>query len=108
MLSDAQIIEASRLFAVLSEPSRVRIIKHLMSGPLTVGELVEKLGMKQGSVSKQLALLHDANLLTRERDGNFIRYAIADPILEPLCKLVCDRIERVARDHAKAVGAFVE
>jgi hypothetical protein len=52
--------------------------------------------------------LHDANLLTRERDGNFIRYAIADPILEPLCKLVCDRIERVARDHAKAVGAFVE
>jgi DNA-binding transcriptional ArsR family regulator len=108
MLSDAQILEASRLFAVLAEPTRVRIIKHLMSGPLTVGELVEKLGMKQGSVSKQLGLLHDANLLTRERDGNFIRYAIADPILEPLCKLVCDRIERVARDHAKAVGAFVE
>ena len=50
MLSDAQIIEASRLFAVLAEPTRVRIIKHLMSGPLTVGELVEKLGMKQGSV----------------------------------------------------------
>lgn len=106
MLSDAQIIEASRLFAVLAEPTRVRIIKHLMSGPLTVGELVEKLGMKQGSVSKQLGLLHDAHLLKREREGNFISYAIADPILEPLCKLVCDRIERVARDHAKAVGAF--
>jgi DNA-binding transcriptional ArsR family regulator len=108
MLSEARIVEASRLFAVLGEPTRVRIIKYLMSGPLTVGELVEKLGMKQGSVSKQLALLHEAHLLRRERNGNFIRYAIADPILEPLCKLVCDRIERVAREHAKAVGAFAE
>ena len=108
MLSDAQIVEASRLFSVLAEPTRVRIIKHLMPGPLTVGELVEKLGMKQGSVSKQLGVLHDAHLLKREREGNFIRYAISDPILEPLCKLVCDRIERVARDHAKAVGAFAE
>ncbi|MGZ8920182.1 MAG: ArsR/SmtB family transcription factor [Limisphaerales bacterium] len=106
MMSEAQIIEASHLFSVLAEPTRLRIVKHLMSGPLTVGELVEKLGMKQGSVSKQLGLLHDAHLLKREREGNFIRYAIADPILEPLCRLVCDRIERVARDHAKAVGAF--
>ena len=107
MMSDAQIIEATRLFAVLAEPTRVRIIKHLMSGPLTVGELVDKLGMKQGSVSKQLGILHDAHLLTRDREGNFIRYAIADPILKPLCKLVCDRIERVARDRAKAIGISV-
>lgn len=104
MLNDAQIEEAARLFGILAEPSRLRIIKLLMPGARTVGELVEELEMKQGSVSKQLGILHDAGLLGRERDGNFIRYALADPILEPLCKLVCDRIERVARSHAKAIG----
>ena len=104
LLTDAQIDDAARLFMILSEPSRLRIIKNLMGGPLTVGELVEQLGLKQGSVSKQLAILHQARLLTRERDGNFIRYALADPILEPLCKLVCDRMERVAREQAKAAG----
>lgn len=107
ILTDALIEEAAQLFSTLGEPTRVRIIKHLMHGPLTVGELVDKLGMKQGSVSKQLGILHDARLLKRERDGNFIRYAIADPILEPLCKLVCDRIERLAKVQAEAVGLKV-
>ena len=107
VLTDALIEDAAHLFSTLGEPTRVRIIKHLMSGPLTVGELVEELKMKQGSVSKQLGILHNAQLLKRERDGNFIRYAIADPILEPLCQLVCDRIERLAKQQAKAVGLKV-
>ena len=104
LLNDAQLEQAARLFGILSDPSRLRIIKLLMAGPTTVNDLVEQLGLKQGSVSKQLGILYDARLLARERDGNFIRYTIADPILEPLCKLVCERIERLARDHAKAVG----
>jgi DNA-binding transcriptional ArsR family regulator len=104
LLNDAQIEQAARLFAALSDPTRLRLIKALMGGPRTVTELVEHVGLRQASVSKQLGLLHDARLLRRERDGNFIRYAIADPILEPLCRLVCDRIERVAREQAKAAG----
>lgn len=108
VLSDAQIEDAARLFLILSEPSRLRIIKNLMGGPLTVSQLVERLEMKQGSVSKQLAILHQARLLARERDGNFIRYSLADPILESLCRLVCERMERVAREQAKAVGLRVK
>jgi DNA-binding transcriptional ArsR family regulator len=104
ILSEAQVDDAARLFAILSEPSRLRIIRHLMTGPQSVGELVARLDMKQGSVSKQLAILHQARLLTRERNGNFILYGLADPILAPLCKLVCHRIERLARQQAKAAG----
>lgn len=96
-LSEGQIEEAARLFATLSQPARLRIVQALMEEPLTVGELVEATGMKQGNVSKHLGVLHGAQLLTRERDGNFIRYGIGDPVLFALCELVCGKLEKDAR-----------
>jgi len=92
-LSDAQIEEVARLFATLSEPSRLRLLRALMREPMTVTELVEATGMKQGNVSKQLGILYDAHVLERNRQGNFIRYAIGDDRIVQLCNLVCRKIE---------------
>lgn len=92
-LSDAQIEEVARLFATLSEPSRLRLLRALMREPMTVTELVEATGMKQGNVSKQLGILYDAHVLARNRQGNFIRYAIGDDRIIQLCNLVCRKIE---------------
>jgi DNA-binding transcriptional ArsR family regulator len=96
MLSDVQIDHAARLFATLSEPSRLRLLQALMSGPMTVTELVEATGMKQGNVSKQLGILYATQLLTRTREGNFIRYSIGDDTIIQLCNLVCRKIENDA------------
>lgn len=108
VMTDGLVEEAAKLFSVLSEPTRLKIIRILMEGALTVGELVEKLDLKQGSVSKQLGILHESGLLSRERDGNFIRYQIGDPIVEHLCKLVCGRVERVTREKARAMGISLD
>ncbi len=96
-LSETQIVEAARLFRTLSEPARLRVVKALMGGPLTVGELVTATGMKQGNVSKHLGILRAAEMVNRERQGNFIRYSISDPCLYDLCALVCGKLERDAR-----------
>jgi DNA-binding transcriptional ArsR family regulator len=102
-LLDAQVDQAAHLFATLSEPSRLRLLQALMPGPKTVTELVEATGMKQGNVSKQLGILHDALLLVRTREGNFIRYAIGDDTIIQLCNLVCRKIEN---DAFARVAAF--
>ena len=102
-LTDAQVEEAARLFATLSEPSRLRLLQVLMHGPMTVTELVEATHMKQGNISKQLGILYDARLLARNRDGNFIRYAIGDDTVIQLCDLVCRKIES---DALARVAAF--
>ena len=96
-MSDAQIDEAARLFSILAESSRLKLLRALMSGSLTVTELVEETGMKQGNVSKHLGVLLDARFVAKERDGNFARYSIADPNLFTLCELMCGRIEQEAR-----------
>jgi DNA-binding transcriptional ArsR family regulator len=99
-LSPAQLAAVSRLFAVLSEPSRLALLQALRGGPLSVSELMEACAMKQANVSKHLAVLHDHHLVKRERAGVSVRYQIADPMIFSLCNLVCGKMERDARKAA--------
>lgn len=47
----------------LSEPNRLQIVELLRDGPLSVGEIAEKLGLKQPQVSKHLKVLSEAGLV---------------------------------------------
>ena len=97
-LGEAQIGAVSDLFAVLSEPTRLRILQMLQDGPASVGEIVEALGLKQANASKQLGILHQAGVLAREKAGNSAIYSIDMPLVFDLCTLVCNRL----RDQAEA------
>lgn len=97
-LGDAQLQAVSELFAVLSEPTRLRILQMLQDGPASVGEIVKSLGMKQANVSKQLGILHQAGVLGREKAGNSAVYSIRMPLIFDLCGLVCQNL----RDEAEA------
>lgn len=102
-MSNDQLTVVARLFAVLSEPSRLVLLQALHDGPLSVNELVEASGLKQANVSKQLSILHDHRLVKREREGTSIHYQIADPMVFSLCDLVCGKIKR---DAQSAVAVF--
>lgn len=96
-MSEAQLEEAARLFGILSETSRLRLLRILMEGPRTVSELTEASGLKQGNVSKHLAVLLNDRFVARQRAGNFVRYRLADTHLHDLCELICIRIAENAR-----------
>ncbi len=91
----------ARLFAVLSEPSRLALLHALHRGPLTVTQIVAACRMKQANVSRQLAVLHDHHLVRRERNGDCVRYEIHDPMVFSLCDLVCGKMERDAKEVAE-------
>ena len=102
-MSLAQLEAVARLFAVLSEPSRLALLQALHSSPLTVSELVEACDMKQANVSKHLGVLHDHNLVKRRREGISVRYQIADPMIFALCNLVCGKMKRERRVRRSAI-----
>lgn len=81
-------------FRLLAEPTRIRILDALRAGPLTVGALSAQIASSQQNVSKHLGLLHRAGLLLREKDGNNVRYGIADQGVFSLCDEVCGGIQR--------------
>ena len=92
----------ARMFSALSEPTRLQILQSLQPGPLSVTEIVERLGAKQANVSKQLGILYQAGLVERERHGNIVRYFISEPMIFELCGLVCAKIQRDAEERARA------
>jgi DNA-binding transcriptional ArsR family regulator len=85
-LSTAQLAAVSRLFAALSEPSRLALLQALHDGPLSVSQLVEASGMKQANVSKHLGQLYDQRLVKRQREGTSVLYEISDPMRAGLWK----------------------
>src|SRR5271166_2927049 len=81
-------------FRVLAEPMRIRLLDALREGPATVGELQEATGASQQNVSKHLGVLLRSGLVSRSKEGNFSRYAIADEGVFELCEHVCGGLRR--------------
>jgi ArsR family transcriptional regulator len=104
LLNDAQIAEASRLFSMLAEPVRLKLLRSLMEEDLTVSELMENTGCKQANVSKHLGLLLAAGLVERTKEGTSARYSITDPFLKQICSLVCGRMENHARTRLQLLN----
>jgi ArsR family transcriptional regulator len=101
MTPDALELVAER-FRVLGEPMRLRLLDGLRSGERSVGELVDRTGATQANVSRHLALLHGAGLVSRRREGTTVFYALTDPSIFQLCDLVCGRLEATLDRKRKA------
>lgn len=56
-------------FELLADPTRRRLLDELREGERSVGELVERLGMNQPAVSKQLRVLREAGLASVRVDA---------------------------------------
>jgi DNA-binding transcriptional ArsR family regulator len=79
-------------FAVLSEPTRLKIMHAVCNGERSVSQIVADIGATQTNVSRHLGLMHRHGVLVRRRDGNQIFYRVADPTMVELCRTVCNRI----------------
>lgn len=102
-LTDAARDRVAARFRALGEPTRLRILERLFAGPASVTEILDRVGGTQANVSKHLALLHAAGLLSRHKEGTRTVYDISDPTLRRICTIVCDEVERSARHEAAAV-----
>ena|SRR5437660_25949 len=67
----------------LAEPNRLHMVELLREGPLTVGEIADRLGLHQPQVSKHLSVLGDAGLVEMHPLANRRIYTLRpEPFLE--------------------------
>ena len=92
-------------FRVMGEPMRIKLLDRLRDSPATVRELTAAMGSTQPNVSKHLGVLHMAGIVSREKDGNFVRYAIADDSVFALCETVCGGLHRHLDGLNRTLGA---
>lgn len=94
----------AKRFRALGEPMRVRILDLLRDGESSVNELTDRLDTSQQNVSKHLALLLDAGMLARRKEGNRVLYRIADEAVLALCEQVCGSLQTQLAALADLVG----
>jgi len=102
-LSDEALELVARRFAVLAEPTRLRLVHALFDAEKSVGALAAETGGAQANVSRHLQSLAAAGVLARRKDGLQVLYSIADPSIYKLCDLVCGSLEK---QLARQAGAF--
>lgn len=64
------------LFLALSDKTRLRLLALMANGEVSVGFLADKLGESQPKISRHLAYLRGAGLVSTRRDGKWIYYGI--------------------------------
>ncbi len=69
----------AEFFKALSHPLRIRILDELRNGEVGVNDLSARLDAEQSSLSQQLAVLRNRNLVTARKDGLNVLYSVRDP-----------------------------
>lgn len=104
LVPDALLPRVAQRFKVLGDANRLQILRLLVDrGAMSVGDIVDTLGMSQANVSKHLRLMLDAGLLSRRAEGTSAYYEVVDPSVERVCALVCERLESQIRQEARAL-----
>jgi DNA-binding transcriptional ArsR family regulator len=85
--------EAAHLLKALGNDQRLLILCNLLEGPLSVGELNQRLDLSQSALSQHLALLREAGLVSTRREAQTIHYSLPDGpvvrVMEVLQDIYC-------------------
>lgn len=97
---------ASRTFAALADPTRLRILTLLRAMELSVGEIAQVLGQSQPRVSRHVKILIDAGLAERRKEGSWVFLSLGPrERVEPLFALLDRWAEGEGEDPWTAADA---
>ena len=73
-----------KVFKALSDANRRKIISLLRKNNMTAGEIAEQFDISKPSISEHLKILKNAELISSEKNGQFITYFLNSSILEDI------------------------
>ena len=81
----------------LAHPVRLEILEFLRQGESSVGRMVSALGVEQSAISKHLAILRQAGLVTSRHEKVTVHYSIRDRaiflVLRPIARILSKRLQ---------------
>lgn len=74
-------VKAAELLKALANDQRLMILCHLIQGPLSVGQINERVPLSQSALSQHLAVLRESGIVCTEREAQSVRYSLpAGPV----------------------------
>jgi DNA-binding transcriptional ArsR family regulator len=98
--------EAAALLKALANDQRLLVLCCLLDGPLSVGEINERVPLSQSALSQHLGVLREAGLVTTRRKSQTVNYTLAQgpalKIMEVLYSAFCaPSVSKVRTNKAK-------
>lgn len=89
---------ASGLLKVLANQDRLLLLCQMTQGDYCVSDLEQLTGVRQPTLSQQLTVLREENMVTTRREGKQIFYTIASKeamaVLQTLYELFCAPVKK--------------
>ena len=84
---DKELNELSKLFKVIGDPTRIRILWALDNREMCVCDIANVLNMTKSSISHQLAVLRTNGIVKYYKDGKEVYYTLDDLHIKELYEL---------------------
>lgn len=91
-------VSVERLLAALSDRTRLRLLHLIGRDEICVCFLVEVLKTHQPKISRHLAYLRQAGIVSVRREGKWAHYKIVEPANERAARVLKDVLEWIAED----------
>lgn len=92
-LKKESIQEVSKIFKIISDPTRLSILFLLQKEELSVGSIAQSLNMEQSAISHQLKTLKTSRLVKSKRAGKSMIYSLDDLHIFSILEQVSTHIE---------------
>ena len=77
-------LQAAELLKALANEQRLMILCHLLKGPLSVGQLNERVPLSQSALSQHLAVLRESGIVRTERAAQSVWYSLPAGVVRRL------------------------
>jgi len=76
----------NNVFKALNDATRREILEMLKKKDMTAGEIVEKFNVSGPTISRHLDLLRQANLVSSEKNGQYVYYSLNTTVFDEIMK----------------------
>jgi DNA-binding transcriptional ArsR family regulator len=113
MFMDENLIESARIatafLKALANENRLLVLCHLTEGEKSVTELEQLIGIRQPTLSQQLARLRAENLVKTRREAKTVYYSLATEdvtmVIQLLHRMFCEQDRSAAAEPVQAPGS---
>jgi DNA-binding transcriptional ArsR family regulator len=96
MLPPRSARDAQRVLTCLCDQTRLKIVRALQATELAAGDLAVVIERSRSATSHHLRILRDASAVRGRREGNVIRYQLADDITGKVLQAVGSAFDLLA------------
>lgn len=96
----------AEFFRMLGHPVRIRVLELLGDGPMAVRDLLNEIDIEPSSLSQQLAVLRRTGIVTSNRDGSTVIYALAGPDVADLMRAARRILTEMLAGQAELLDAL--